>query len=126
MDTLMREARAGDPTALSAMDDVARWLGVGLSGLVNLFNPERIVLGGRFGRLFPFVADTVRAQLDRYALPAPRRLVDVVPADLGRTRLCWAPPSSRWSLSCRIQRRSSRSAIIHTPRWRRHSREIVH
>jgi predicted NBD/HSP70 family sugar kinase len=83
MDAVLRTARAGDATALAAIDHVAGWLGRGLAGLVNLLNPERIVLGGRFGRLFPFVAQTVAAQLDRYALEAPRRLVVVVPAELG-------------------------------------------
>ncbi len=83
MDSVLRDARAGDPTALAALDHVGRWLGLGLAGLVNLLNPQRIVLGGRFGRLFPFVVDDVGRQLDRYALDAPRRLVDVVPAELG-------------------------------------------
>jgi predicted NBD/HSP70 family sugar kinase len=50
---------------------------------VNLLNPERVVLGGRFGRIYPFIEETVSIQLDRYALAAPRQLVTVVPAQLG-------------------------------------------
>jgi predicted NBD/HSP70 family sugar kinase len=65
------------------MDEVARWLGIGLAGLVNVLNPERIVLGGRFGRLFPFVVESASEQLDRFALGAPRSLVSIVPAQLG-------------------------------------------
>ena len=83
MEAVLREARRGDPTALAAMDHVGQWLGRGLAGLVNILNPERIVLGGRFGRLFPFVSATVASQLDRYTIEAPRRLVRVVPAALG-------------------------------------------
>jgi predicted NBD/HSP70 family sugar kinase len=83
MESVLREAAAGEPRALDAMDHVGRWLGIGLAGLVNLLNPERVVLGGRFARLFPYVADSVARQLDQFALTAPRRMVSVVPAQLG-------------------------------------------
>ena len=39
--------------------------------------------GGLFGRIHPFVARIVEAELDRRALAAPRRLVRIVPAKLG-------------------------------------------
>jgi predicted NBD/HSP70 family sugar kinase len=83
MEAVLREAASGEQLALVALDHVGRWLGIGLAGLVNLLNPERIVLGGRFGRLFPFIRETVAAQIERYALQAPRQLVTVVPAQLG-------------------------------------------
>ena len=63
--------------------EIGRWLGIGLAALVNVFNPERVVLGGRLARLHPFIAGTVDAGLDRRALAAPRALVEVVPAALG-------------------------------------------
>jgi predicted NBD/HSP70 family sugar kinase len=80
---VLREAGEGSAAALSALDDVARWLGFGLAGLVNILNPQLVVLGGLFGRIHPFVARTLEAELDRRVLPAPRRLVRVVPAGLG-------------------------------------------
>ena len=83
VDAVLREAEAGSPAALSALDHVGRWLGIGLAGLVNIFDPRLIVLGGIFGRIHPFVSDVLEAELDRRALPAPRRLVRVVPAILG-------------------------------------------
>jgi predicted NBD/HSP70 family sugar kinase len=51
VDAVMREAAAGSPAALSALDHVGRWLGIGLAGLINIFDPELIVLGGTFGRV---------------------------------------------------------------------------
>ncbi|MDQ3937987.1 MAG: ROK family protein [Chloroflexota bacterium] len=77
------EAEAGSRTALAALHEVGRWLGYGLAGLVNTLNPERVVLGGLFGRVHPFVAPIVERELDRRALAGPRRLVDVAPAELG-------------------------------------------
>lgn len=82
-EAVLREAVAGSPAALGALEGVGRWLGFGLAGLVNLFNPRLVVLGGLFGRIHPFVARTLEAELDRRALAASRALVTVVPATLG-------------------------------------------
>jgi predicted NBD/HSP70 family sugar kinase len=83
VDAMLQEAETGSPAALSALDHVGRWLGIGLAGLVNIFNPELVVLGGLFGRIHPFVGPVLEHELDRRALEAPRRLVRVVPATLG-------------------------------------------
>lgn len=39
-------ADAGDQRAAASLDEVAEWTGVGLRAVVNVFNPEMIVLGG--------------------------------------------------------------------------------
>jgi predicted NBD/HSP70 family sugar kinase len=83
VDAVLREAITGSPAALGALDSVGRWLGFGLAGLVNVFNPRLVVLGGFFTRIHPFVARTLDEELGRRALPAPRTLVQVVPATLG-------------------------------------------
>ena len=83
VDAVLREAAAGDRARSMRWPRSARWLGFGLAGLVNILNPELIVLGGRFERLYPFVVATIEARLDRLALPASRALVSVVPATLG-------------------------------------------
>jgi predicted NBD/HSP70 family sugar kinase len=83
VDAVLREAAQGSPAALSALDNVGRWLGVGLAALVNIFNPQLIVLGGLCGRIFPFIDAPLRAEVDRLALRASRELVEVVPSSLG-------------------------------------------
>ena len=59
-------SRRSSPTPPPAMprrwpplDEVGRWLGIGLAGLVNMLNPARVVLGGHFARLHPFIAATI-------------------------------------------------------------------
>jgi glucokinase len=42
-------ARLGDEEAIGHLTDLARWLGVGISNFVNIFEPEYIVIGGGFG-----------------------------------------------------------------------------
>ena len=60
VEAVLREAAAGAPDVLEALDAVGRWLGFGLAGLVNVFNPQVVVLGGLFGRIHPFVEETLR------------------------------------------------------------------
>ena len=83
VDAVLREAAAGSATAQAALDHVGTWLGLGLASLANLLNPQLIVLGGRFGRMYPFVSRALHAELDRRTLPAARSLVTVIPTSLG-------------------------------------------
>ncbi|HEU4673513.1 MAG TPA: ROK family protein [Candidatus Limnocylindrales bacterium] len=83
VDALLGDAAAGSERARASLDELGRWLGIGLAGLVNVFNPAVIVLGGRFGRLHEYVRPIVEAELDRRALAAPRALVSIVPTRLG-------------------------------------------
>ena len=83
VDAVLEEAAAGSPAAIAALEEVGRWLGVGLAGLVNVFDPELVVLGGRLERIYPFVITALRNELERRALPVSRQLVSIVPARLG-------------------------------------------
>ena len=76
-------AQSGEPAAMAAMEHIGTWLGIGLAGLVNIFNPGLIVLGGLLGRVHPLIADRVEEVLERRALSASRELVRVAPAALG-------------------------------------------
>lgn len=62
-------ASAGDKQARAAIEEVGEWVGIGLANLVNLFNPEVIVMGGHLRLLYPMVTGTVYRRI-HYALPA--------------------------------------------------------
>ena len=81
--SVLVEAAAGSPRARAALDHVGRWLGVGLASLVNVFDPELIVLGGLFGRILPDVSVVVTDELARRVLSASRPPVRVIAARLG-------------------------------------------
>ena len=83
VDEVLGAAAAGEPAALQALDELGRWLGIGMAGLVNVLNPRVVVLGGTFSLLYPFIVGMVDAQLDRLALAAPRASVRLAPAALG-------------------------------------------
>lgn len=77
---VLAAAAAGSDSARAAIDKAGEWLGVGLANLVNLFNPEVIVLGGHLRLLYPLVSSTVLRQV-HHALPAAREQARVeVPA----------------------------------------------
>ncbi|MEP7054777.1 MAG: ROK family protein [Actinomycetota bacterium] len=54
---VVRRLEAGEARTVSAVAEIGRWLGVGASILVNLFNPRVIVLGGYFARVGPYIVD---------------------------------------------------------------------
>jgi predicted NBD/HSP70 family sugar kinase len=83
IDLVLCEAQAGKQVAVAALEHVGRWLAVGLAGLVNILNPQLIVLGSMHGRIYPAIRHTVEAGLSARALPAPRAVVRIVPATLG-------------------------------------------
>jgi predicted NBD/HSP70 family sugar kinase len=83
VDAVIADAASGSPVALAAVDGVGRWLGLGIGMLVNVLNPRLIVLGGLFGEIYPFISETLAVALDRVALKALGRLVQVTPATLG-------------------------------------------
>jgi glucokinase len=45
-ETVVRAALAGDAFAISVLDEVGEWLGMGMANYVNIFDPEVFVLGG--------------------------------------------------------------------------------
>ncbi|GKQ33803.1 ROK family transcriptional regulator [Streptomyces sp. A012304] len=71
-----------DPAALAVLEETAEYLGAGLSDLINLFQPERVLIGGWAGlRLGPLLLPAVRRHATAYALRHPAGKVTV---ELGR------------------------------------------
>ena len=86
---------------MSAVLALGRWLGIGLAGLVNTFDPQVVVLGGLFGRLAPLVHEPMDAELAARVMSVSRDPVRVVASASGMTRRSWAPRSGRSSPSSR-------------------------
>jgi glucokinase len=80
---LVGAAREGNPEALEAIREIGRRLGAGFGSLVNIFNPELIVLGGGFSQARDLFLEPALEVLAQDALPPGRDLVRVVPALLG-------------------------------------------
>ncbi len=73
--TVVEAARAGDPVCMQALEDVAVNLGLGIANLVNIFNPELIVIGGALSLGQDLLMPVVEKTVFREALgPAARKL----------------------------------------------------
>jgi glucokinase len=81
---LLDHAREGDSRALEILDQMGRRLGSAFGSLVNVFNPELIVVGGGWGEAAgELLLAPAREVMVREALSPGRELVRVVPAALG-------------------------------------------
>jgi predicted NBD/HSP70 family sugar kinase len=81
LDRIIAAAQAGDPGTLDGLQAIGRWLGIGLVGLANTLDPDRIALGGMFGRIHPFVRESIASELARRRWMAAGH-VEIVPARL--------------------------------------------
>ncbi|CAM5432005.1 N-acetylmannosamine kinase [Streptomyces alboniger] len=69
-----------DPVAIEVVRDTARYLGAGIADLVNVFNPEVVVLSSWVAAALgePLLAE-VREAVARHALPRPMAATEIVP-----------------------------------------------
>ena len=73
-------ARANDPLARLLVDEVPRALVTGTVGLVNAFNPCRLILGGGVMQGLPELLDRIDTGIRRLALNAASEGLEVLPA----------------------------------------------
>jgi len=73
----------GDPLATDLVDATGEYLGIGMTGVVNAFNPERIVLGGGVIEGHSDYLNTVQDIVDERALDVATDGLTIVSSDLG-------------------------------------------
>ncbi|MEH7380568.1 ROK family protein [Bacillus sp. JJ1533] len=78
-------AQAGDELALKVYETVGRQLGKGLSILVDILNPEKIVIGSIYPRQQAILEPFVMEELEKEALELTRSVCKIVPAGLGES-----------------------------------------
>jgi glucokinase len=76
-------ARGDDELALSVLEEAGQWLGIGLAGFVNIFNPEMVVVGGGAMEAGELILKPARQEVNLRARPPSRDLVEVKEATLG-------------------------------------------
>ncbi len=81
--TVYRLAADGDVTCLTAIDTVARYIGIGLANVVTLLGPSCIVIGGGIVAAGELVLGPIREAMRAHVTLAPAEHVSVVPAELG-------------------------------------------
>jgi glucokinase-like ROK family protein len=76
-------AKKGDALAWNVFHRAAEYLGIGISALINLFNPEAIVIGGGVTMAGDILFDTVRKTVKARALSKISHEVEILPATFG-------------------------------------------
>lgn len=79
IEDLIARARANDAKALVALQATARYLGIGLSSVVNALDPARVFIGGEITAAWDLIEATVRAGLAERALTPAAAATEIRP-----------------------------------------------
>ena len=80
---LVEDARRGDPDARSLWEESVRGLAVGINTLINVLDPEAVILGGGIAQAGPFLFDLLEETLARHEWRPLGSRVRLLPARLG-------------------------------------------
>ena len=94
LDVVLRAAQGGDQLARELVEHAAMQLGIRIAYLVNLLNPDVVIIGGGIERVGSLLLEPVWRCVKKYAYEEPASLVDVLPAQLGENAValgaaCW-------------------------------------
>jgi glucokinase len=82
-ETVATAARQGDRLACDIVAKAANYLGIGLANLVNIFNPELIIIGGGLSKMGDMLLEPARKVIKERAFRLPAQTVRIVRARLG-------------------------------------------
>lgn len=78
-------AKAGDPVAKRIFTIMGEYIGIGMASVVNLLNPEKIIVGGGVADAGEILMTPLKETLKKRAMKIAGEAVEVVPAQLGNT-----------------------------------------
>ena len=92
--TVLQAAQSGDPLARELVEHAAMQLGIRIASLVNLLNPDVVIIGGGIEKAESLLFEPVWRSVKKYAYEEPASLVDILPAQLGENAValgaaCW-------------------------------------
>jgi N-acetylglucosamine repressor len=77
VDELLQRAEAGDEPARAVFGRAGTILGRAVANLVNIFDPQRIIISGEGARVGKWLFDPMGAAVDQHVMPALRRDVHI-------------------------------------------------
>lgn len=80
---VLKAAAEGDPLAVSIVDEVLEAIAAASIGIVNAFNPSKLIFGGGLGLALPKLVEYVQEQIEHHALKSSSENLQVVAARLG-------------------------------------------
>jgi glucokinase len=83
VDLVFEGARAGDGVCISVVRDTAKYVGMAISNVVSVLDPEAIVLGGTLATAGDIMLDAIRLECSRRLSPPQAERVKIVLSTLG-------------------------------------------
>lgn len=80
-----KAAEAGDPVAKRIFEIVGTYIGMGLVSVINLLNPEKVIIGGGVAAAGDLLLDPIRKTIKERAMVVAGNSVEIVPAELGNS-----------------------------------------
>lgn len=77
LNIIKQAADAGDGIALDALAEAGTAMGIGFAGLVNIFNPEKIILGGSISMVGEYLLPSIRKNVEKHAMTEIAMQTDV-------------------------------------------------
>lgn len=80
---IFQAVEKGDELAKEVFHETAVWLGLGIASIVNMLNPERVILCGGMIAAGDVLFNPVRETVMKNAFEVPAKRCEIVPAGLG-------------------------------------------
>lgn len=81
---IVQAAQAGDAVAREALEETGVWLGIGMAGLINVLNPQRVVFGGPLSQAHEFLLPVIYRTVAQRAWDWTHDQAQIVLAEHGR------------------------------------------
>lgn len=65
---ILKAANKGDQFSIEILEDAGKYLGIGIAMLINIFNPERIIIGGTFTQVASYILDVAKSNAMKHSL----------------------------------------------------------
>ncbi|MFW6042973.1 MAG: ROK family transcriptional regulator [Marinilabiliaceae bacterium] len=87
-DDILSAADQGDGLSISLLQAMGETLGMALGNIVNLLNPELVIIGGKFAQAGYMFTDSIKTGMNKTALTVPLRFLNIKTSSLGNGSGC--------------------------------------
>lgn len=113
---IVESAMRGEQAALHALDETSHYLGIGIANLINIFNPQKIVLGGyltpAYELMLPNIRNVVQARALRWSSESSQIVVAQYGSDASLMGAIATIYNHVLSFPVETLRRSAQSAVV--------------
>lgn len=93
LDLVIEAAQKGDRLAEELIENAGVELGIRVAYLINLFNPEVVIIGGGIERAGSLILEPVKKTVKRWAFEESTKQTKILPAHLGKEAVAWGAAS---------------------------------